>query len=114
MIAKVLIFKAIERQIKTKDAKAIFKQGYVNVAIYTVAALASKLGNRIDLMQVWQRQDTSGPLTRLLWEWANVVNATFNRVGDGAQFSELAKRPTLWSAVKAAEYPMPEEFIPEI
>jgi hypothetical protein len=114
MIAKVILFKAIEKQIKAKDAKAIFKQGYVNIASYTVAILAQRLGDRLDLMQVWQRQDTSGPLSRLLWDWACVVNSVFTSVGAGAQFSELAKRPSTWAAVQAAEYPDSTATVPEL
>lgn len=114
MIAKVILFKAIEKQIKAKDAKSIFKQGYVNVASYTVAILGQRLGYRLDLMQVWQRQDTSGPLSRLLWEWACVVNSVFTRVGSGTQFSELAKRGATWDAVQAAQYPELSEMVPEL
>ncbi|AGI71915.1 hypothetical protein OA238_c18040 [Octadecabacter arcticus 238] len=114
LIAKVILFKAIEKQIKTKDAKLIFKQGYVNVASYTIAIFAVRFGERVDLMQVWQRQDTSGPLSRLLWEWAKIVNSVFNRLGDGAQFSELAKREKTWEAVKAEPFPEPQELISEI
>ena len=114
LISKVILFKAIEKQIKTKDAKLIFKQGYVNIASYTVAIFAVRLGERVDLMQVWQRQDTSGPLSRLLWEWAKIVNAVFNRLGDGAQFFELAKREKTWEAVMAEPFPKPQELIPEI
>lgn len=114
MIAKVILFKAIEKQIKAKEAKDTFKQGYVNIASYTVAILSQRLGNRLDLMQIWQRQDTSGPLSRLVWDWACVVNAVFTRVGAGAQFSELAKRSATWDAVQAAKYPENEEMIPEL
>ena len=113
LIAKVILFKTIEKQIKTKDAKAIFKQGYVNIATYTIAIVADRLGDRLDLMQVWQRHETSGPLSRLLWDWACVVNAVFTKVGAGAQFSEVAKRPATWAAVQAAEYPDVEGIIPE-
>jgi hypothetical protein len=114
LIAKVILFKAIEKQIKTKDAKLIFKQGYVNIASYTIASFASRLGDRVDLMQVWQRQDASEPLKKMLWEWAIVVNAVFNRLGDGAQFSELAKREKTWEAVKAEPFPDPKVVVPEI
>lgn len=112
-IAKVILFKAIEKQIKTKEAKAIFKQGYVNIASYTVAIMGQRLGDRLDLMQVWQRQDISGPLSRLLWKWACVVNSVFSQVGAGAQFSELAKRSATWEAVQAAKYPDISETVPE-
>lgn len=114
LIAKVILFKAVEKQIKTKEAKAIFRQGYVNVASYTIAILATRLGDRVDLMQIWQRQKPSGPLARLLWDWAVVVNRVFEQTGAGTQYSELAKRARTWEAVQAAQYPMPEGFIPEL
>lgn len=69
---------------------------------------------RRDLVQVWQRQDTSGPLSRLLWDWACVVNSVFTRVGAGTQFSELAKRLATWEAVQAASYPNISELVPEL
>lgn len=114
MIAKVILFKAIEKQIKTRDAKEIFKQGYVNIASYTVAIVAQRMGDRLDLMQIWQRQDASGPLSRLLWDWAFVVNSVFAQIGAGAQYSELAKRSATWEAVQAASYPDIKEMVPEI
>lgn len=114
MIAKVILFKAIEKQIKAKEAKDTFKQGYVNIASYTVAIVSQRLGERLDLMQIWHRQDTSGPLSRLLWDWACVVNAVFTRLGAGAQFSELAKRSATWDAVQAAKFPDNVEMIPEL
>jgi hypothetical protein len=76
--------------------------------------VSQQLGGRIDLMQVWQRQDTSEPLSRLLWDWACVVNSVFSQVGAGTQFSELAKRPTTWAAVQEAKLPEIEEMVPEL
>ena len=114
LIAKVILFKAIEKQIKTKEAKLIFKQGYVNIASYTIAVFALRLGERVDLMHIWQRQDASEPLKRLLWEWAKVVNSAFNRLGHGAQFSELAKKERTWDAVKSEPFPDLKEAIPEL
>ena len=66
------------------------------------------------MLQVWQRQDTTGPLSRLLWDWTWVANATFVRVGAGAQISELAMRTTTWEAVQATRYPRTAEMIPEL
>lgn len=114
LIAKVILFKTIEKQIKTKEAKLIFKQGYVNIASYTIAVFALRLGERVDLMHIWQRQDASEPLKRLLWEWAKVVNSTFNRLGHGTQFSELAKKERTWDAVKSEPFPDLKETIPEL
>ena len=109
MIAKVIVFKSIESMIKTKDAKKTFRQGYVNVATYVVAVLADRLGDRLDLERIWRMQAISGGLKDLLWDWAVVVNAEFNRIAPGQQFSEVAKRADTWTKVKAADFPLPRE-----
>jgi hypothetical protein len=105
MIAKVVLFKAIESMIKTKDAKEVFRQGWVNIATYVVSVVADRLGDRLDLEQIWMRQGISSSLRDLLWDWAVVVNAEFNRIAPGQQISEVAKRRETWERIKAADFP---------
>jgi hypothetical protein len=114
LIAKVIIFRTIEGMIKKKDAKETFRQGWVNIATYTVAILAEKMPDRIDFELVWQQQGISEHFSKLLWEWAKVVNATFDRIAPGRQFSEVAKRADTWKAVQNADFPPSENRIPEI
>ncbi len=114
MIAKVIIFRAIESAIKKKEAKETFRQGWVNITTYTVAALSERLAGRIDFDLVWQQQNVSANFLRLLWDWARVVNATFERIAPGRQFSEVAKRADTWKAIKAASFPEPPKGIPEL
>jgi hypothetical protein len=114
LIAKVIIFRAIEGMIKKKDAKEIFRQGWVNIATYTVASLAQKMPDQIDFELVWQQQGISENFSKLLWEWAKVVNSTFDRIAPGRQFSEVAKRSDTWKAVQNADFPPSENGIPEI
>jgi hypothetical protein len=114
MIAKVIIFRAIEGAIKKKEAKEIFRQGWVNIATYTVAALSEALHEQIDFELVWREQRISNQFMQLLWDWAKVVNATFETIAPGRQFSEVAKRADTWKAIKAASFPEPSVDIPEI
>jgi len=114
MIAKVILFKAIESMIKTNEAKEVFRQGWVNIATYVVSVVAERLGNRLDLEQIWMRQGISNGLRDLLWDFAVVVNSEFNRIAPGQQFSEVAKRADTWSKVRAAEFPAPSGSIPEL
>ncbi|KAA9016881.1 AIPR family protein [Sphingobium limneticum] len=114
MIAKVIIFRAIEGAIKKKEAKEVFRQGWVNIATYTVAALSEKLPGRIHFEMVWQQQGISDRFAHLLWEWAKIVNATFERIAPGRQFSEVAKRADTWKAIRTATFPELPEGIPEI
>jgi hypothetical protein len=114
LIAKVILFKTIESMIKTKNAKEIFRQGYVNIATYVVATVSDRLGDELDLEQVWMRQGISDGLRELLWEWAVIVNSEFNRIAPGQQFSEVAKRPDTWASVRSAEFPAPRGLVPEL
>ena len=114
MIAKVILFKAIESMIKTKDAKEIFRQGYVNIATYVVAVVSERLNERLDFERIWLRQGISGGLRDLLWDWAVAVNAEFNRIAPGQQFSEVAKRAETWSKVRMVEFPVPIGSIQEL
>ena len=100
--------------IKTKEAKEVFRQGWVNIATYVVSVVADRLGDRLDLEQIWMRQGISGGLRDLLWDWAVVVNAEFNRIAPGQQISEVAKRADTWAKVRAADYSPHSLSIPEI
>jgi hypothetical protein len=114
MIAKVILFKAIESMIKTKEAKEVFRQGWVNIATYVVSVTSDRLGDRLDLEQIWIRQGISAGLRDHLWDWAVVVNSEFNRIAPGQQFSEVAKRAGTWEKVRMANYSEPSSKIPEI
>ena len=114
MIAKIIIFKAIESMIKKKEAKETFRQGWINIATYTVSILSERMESRINFDLIWQNQDISENFRKMLWEWASVVNTTFDRIAPGRQFSEVAKRPDTWKAVRTARFPDLEFLIPEI
>lgn len=108
------MFKAVEAMIKTKDAKETFRQGWVNIATYVVAIVADRMGDKIDLEQIWIRQGISDEFRSFLWGWAVVVNSEFNKIAPGQQFSEVAKRADTWTRVRSAQYPAPEFSISEI
>lgn len=114
MIAKVILFKVIESMIKTKEAKEVFRQGWVNIATYVVSVVSDRLGDRLDLEQIWMRQGVSSGLRDLLWDWAVVVNAEFNKIAPGQQISEVAKRADTWSKIRGAEYPATVDSFPEL
>lgn len=114
MIAKVILFKAVQSMTKTKAAKQTFHQGWVNIATYVVSVVADRIGDQLDFDEIWVEQGISEGLHALLWEWAVLVNAEFNRIAPGRQFSEVAKRADTWREVRSAEFPMPQEPIREL
>jgi hypothetical protein len=114
MIAKVILFKAIESMIKSGSAKDLFRQGWVNIATYVVSVVANRLGDKLDLEQIWARQGITQQLRDLLWDWAVIVNAEFNSIAPGQQFSEVAKRPDTWAHVKSCNFPLNIDAISEV
>ena len=114
LIAKVILYKAVEQMIKTKEAKDVFRQGWVNIATYVLAIVGDRLSDSIDLEQIWQQQDISKPFRELLWDWAVVVNAEFTRLAPGQQISEVAKRSAVWEEVRMAKFADPGKGIPEL
>lgn len=114
MIAKVILFKTVETMIKTKEAKAVFRQGYANIATYVVSVVSERLGDRLDFEQIWKRQRLSSEFQRLLYDWAVEVNRIFEQAAPGRQISEVAKRPEIWPRVRAGSYSAPSTNIPEL
>jgi hypothetical protein len=114
MIAKVILFRAIESMIKKREAKEIFRQGWVNIATYVVSLVSLRLGDRLDLEQIWLKQGISSGLGELLWNWAVAINSEFNCLAPGQQFSEVAKRSETWVRMKAVDVPMPAKPVPEL
>lgn len=114
LIAKCIIFQSIQDLIKAKAAKAVFRQGWINISVYVLALVANRLGNRVDFEQIWRRQCLSHEFADLLYSWAEVVNREFHDHAPGRQYSEVAKRPELWNRVCAALYPPVPSAIPEL
>ena len=112
MIAKVILFKAIESMIR--EAKAIFPQAWVNIATYVVSVIADRLGESLDLEQIWMKQGISPGLRDHLWELAIVVNAEFNRIAQGKLISDVAKHADTWPKIRLAEFPDPHGKIQEL
>lgn len=114
MIAKVILFKTVEAMIKSKEAKATFRQGWVNIATYAVSVIAKRIGDQLDLEQIWMHQRVSNGMRDLLWDIASRINAEFGRIAPGQQISEVAKRGSTWETIGSIDFVIPRVPIPEI
>lgn len=114
MIARVIVFKAVESLIKAKEAKAIFRQGYASIAAYVISVVSERLGSRIDYEQIWERQHVSTEFQQLLYDWAIEVNRIFNEVAPGRQISEVAKRSEIWPKVRSGNFSLAGRDVPEL
>lgn len=114
MIAKAILYNSIQQMINAKAAKSTFTQAWSDIATYVLAVVSDRLGDRLDLEQIWMRQGISAGLRDLLWDWAVVVNTEFNRIAPGQQISEVAKRREVWDRLKSADFPHQVEGISEM
>ena len=94
MIAKAIIFKTVHKLVRP-----MFPAFQANVAAYTVSALSSRMGDRIDLERIWQQQAISPRLGEQVQAWAREVNDLLYASANGRMISEWAKRGECWEAV---------------
>jgi hypothetical protein len=109
MIAKAILFKKTQSLVRP-----MFQAFQANVIAYLVSLLANRLGERLDLEQVWVKQDISDQLRHQLRTWASEVDAILRDTAGGRMISEWAKKPECWEAVRTANYSVAFEGIPEI
>lgn len=108
MIAKAIIFRATQKLTRTA-----FLAFQANVAAYTVAVLADKLGSRIDLDRIWAQQALSPQLLAQIATWAKEVNTALQKSSNGKMISEWAKKSECREAVLGMTYSTATNF-PEI
>lgn len=113
MIAKAIVFRALDSRIRKKEVKSIFLQAQVNIATYTISVLAERLGDRVDFEMIWKQQRISLEFEDMLQDWAVEVNRIFDKIAPGRQFSEVAKRSETWEHVRKGTYVLAES-VPEI
>lgn len=109
MIAKARIFRDIHKLVRP-----MFRAGQVNVAIYLVSLLSDRLGDRMDLMRIWNRQAVSKELMAQIETWAHEVNKNLLGTADGRLVSEWAKKAECRDVMLGAKYSQVAAGIPEV
>jgi hypothetical protein len=109
IIAKTKLYRDVQKQVRP-----MFQAFQANVTAYTVALLAEKLGDRIDLEAIWMRQGISAELLAQITVWAKEVNDILHTTAAGKMVSEWAKRPECKDAILGASFSAPADNIPEV
>lgn len=109
MIAKAKIYRDAQKLLRP-----MFQAFQANVVAYTVSLLAERLGHRIDLERVWNKQAASPELLAQIAVWAKEVNEVLHASAGGKMVSEWAKRPECKDAVMGASYSAAASNIPEV
>ncbi|WP_080409877.1 AIPR family protein [Burkholderia ubonensis] len=109
MIAKARIYRDAQKLLRP-----MFQAFQANVTAYTISILSDKLGRRIDLDRIWEKQSLSSELLSQIATWAKEVNEVLHATAGGRMISEWAKKSECKDAVFAASYSAPDESIPEL
>lgn len=109
MIAKAKIYRDAQKLLRP-----MFQAFQANVVAYTVSLLSEKLGHRIDLERVWNKQAASPELLAQIAVWGKEVNEVLHVSAGGKMVSEWAKRPECREAVMSASYSVAATSIPEL
>jgi hypothetical protein len=92
----------------------MFQAFQANVVAYTISLLSEKLGHRVDLERVWNKQGVSPEMLAQIALWAKEVNEVLHESSGGKMVSEWAKRPECKDAVMSARYSEVATNIPEL
>lgn len=109
IVAKAILFKKAHAVVRP-----MFPAFQANVAAYVVAVVANRLGERLDLDRIWQRQSLSPELVQQIQVWATEVNGVLHRTAQGRMVSEWAKKAECWQSVRGEKYSAVSDAIPEI
>ena len=109
MIAKAKLYRDSQKLLRP-----MFQAFQANVTAYTISVLSEKLGSRIDLNRIWEKQAASPELREQIATWAREVNEALHTTSGGRMISEWAKRPECKDAVMGASYSEPAAGIPEV
>lgn len=110
LIAKAIIFKKAE-SIARQHAFPAYRS---NAVSYTVALLSHKTYGRIILKKIWDRQEVTQPINRVLYDWMPDVLDQIIETAEGKNITEWAKNEQCWNAVKEMELVIPEELESEL
>ncbi|SDL54585.1 AIPR protein [Franzmannia pantelleriensis] len=110
LISKAIIFKNAE-SIARKHAFSAYR---ANAVAYTVALLSNKTYGRIVLRNVWNRQEVTQPINKVLFDWMPEVLDRIIESAGGRNITEWAKREECWEAVKEMEFVIPEALEAEL
>ena len=109
MVAKTILYRAV-----LKVVRPAFTAFQANIVSYTVALIKKKLGDRLMLEKIWERQSVSVELVSQISIWAIEVNAVLHRTANGRMISEWAKKPECREIVLNENYSIVMEGIPEL
>lgn len=102
LMAQAIIYRRAEKLIRPA-----FQGFQANITAYTVSLIAHRLGDRISLAAIWQRQGISDTFANLVLQWSREVNDVLRTSAGQRIVSEWAKKEDCWAVVRDYSYSEP-------
>lgn len=110
LIAKAILFRQAERIIQAQKYG-----GYrANIVTYTLAWLARKTSQRIDLERVWKEQKLTPALESAIRAASPLVHQHITSPPGGGNITEWCKKEACWKALIESEFDVPRELEREL
>jgi hypothetical protein len=106
LVAKAILFRRAERIVSDEE----FGGYRANVVTYTVAYLSYRTGQRIDLEEIWRKQDIPPALAKAVRLVCKEVHAAITNPPGGRNVTEWCKREECWEKIRTLDIPLPSEF----
>lgn len=106
LIAKAILFKATTRIIRQMQIPAY----RANVVTYTIAYLAHRAVGRVDLRNIWERQQISEGIKEAIQNWCPAI---FDKIVESAaerNVTEWCKKEDCWDVIRSLKLPVPAKL----
>ncbi|WNG24478.1 AIPR family protein [Cystobacter fuscus] len=102
-VAKAIIFRTA--QVLAKKARiGAYK---ANIITYSIAYLASRLGEKVDLDEIWKHQGLPAQLEDALRGLLEPVEEAIKETAAGRNVTEWCKKEECWATIKDMDLPLP-------
>ncbi len=95
-IAKAIFYRAVQRIAKDENIPAF----RINIVNYTASLIVEKSAKRINLIDIWDRQQLSKELEAQIKEWIPLVQQLLLQIAVGRNPGEVFKEEACWKKVK--------------
>ncbi|HUT09607.1 MAG TPA: AIPR family protein [Thermoguttaceae bacterium] len=106
LVAKAILFRRAEKIVSAQE----FGGYRANIVTYTLAYLSHRTGQRIDLEQIWRKQDITPALDTAITQVCRKVHKTITNPPGGRNVTEWCKRDQCWEKVRSLEVRFPDEL----
>lgn len=110
LVAKAILFRRAEKIVSEQK----FGGYRANIVAYTLAYIAFKTAQRLDLDAIWKEQNLSEPLVQAIEKVCHHVHDHITTASGGANVTQFCKQEKCWKSLKENDWPLPSELLDEL